>query len=173
MEVQASAKFARISPKKAQPLVRTLRGARVADALTDLKYHPSKTARLLYKLIRSASSNAVNNYNLKEDNLKVKRLTVNSGPTMKRYWFRSHGAADPLLKRSSHFTVILDEIKPTLVKKPVAKPQAVSQPAAAPTSETPDANAGTTPAVKPQSIAPRPKLVSSLKKVLTRRTTNK
>lgn len=168
MEVKAVAKFVRISPKKVQPMVRSLRGMKVADALAFLKFHPSKTARLLYKLIHSAVANGVNNYNLKEDNLRIKHLTVDTGPTMKRYWFRSHGSADPLLKRNSHFAVVLEEIKPTLVKKTVAKPT-VAKTVSTPTDET-NAEA---PVAKPKADLPKPKLAQSLKKVLTRRTTNK
>ena len=121
MDVNASAKFVRISPKKALPLVRSLRGKKVNAALAGLKKHPTKTAGILYKLIYSAVSNARNNYNLKEDNLKIKRLTVDEGPRFKRYWFRSRGSADQLLKRGSHFNVVLTEITPTLIKKTVEK----------------------------------------------------
>ena len=121
MDITAKAKFVRISPKKAIMLVRSLRGQKTTVALNGLKNHPTKTSGILYKLISSAVSNAKNNYNLKEDNLKIKRLTVDDGPTAKRYWFRSRGNADQLLKRASHFEIILTEITPTLIKKKVTK----------------------------------------------------
>lgn len=169
MEVQASAKFVRISPKKVQPMVRALRGMEVANALDYLKYHTSKPARLVYKLLRSVSANASNNYNLKEDNLRIRTLTVDSGPTMKRYWFRSHGAADPLLKRTSHIRVVVEEIKPSLVKKPVAAPK----PIAAKTLVTPP-SVPAAPALASVATKTRPnKFAQGFKKVLTRRTTNK
>lgn len=175
MEVSATSKFIRISPKKAQPMVAALRKMPVSDALVQLKYHPSKTAKLIYKLIHSASANATNNYNLKEDNLRIKTLTVDTGPTMKRYWFRSHGSADPLLKRSSHLKVVLEEIKPSLVKKPVTpsqtgKPATVSAaPSAEPTTETTSEKAK----VQPKAATPKPRFAQGLRKVITRRTTNK
>ncbi|MDD5605834.1 MAG: 50S ribosomal protein L22 [Patescibacteria group bacterium] len=121
MDIQATAKFVRISPKKALPLVRSLRGKKATVAVAGLKTHPTKTSLILQKLIYSAISNAKNNYNLKEDNLKIKRLTVDEGPRYKRYWFRSRGSADQLLKRASHFQVVLTEITPTLVKRKVEK----------------------------------------------------
>jgi large subunit ribosomal protein L22 len=121
MDITAKAKFVRISPKKAIMLVRSLRGQKTTTALAGLKNHPTKTSGILKKLIDSAVANAKNNYNLKEDNLKIKRLTVDEGPTAKRYWFRSRGSADQLLKRASHFEVILTEINPTLIKKKVTK----------------------------------------------------
>lgn len=152
-------------------MVKTLRGMNAEDAMMSLKFHSSKTARLLYKVIHSAVANATNNYNLKSDNLKIKTITVDTGPTMKRYWFRSHGSADPLLKRSSHFSVVVDEIKPTLVKKPVAKPTTTTTP----TSKTSDNQepASGSPVATPKNNLPKPKLAGGLKKVLTRRTTNK
>jgi len=171
MEVRAIAKFTRISPKKARPMARAMRGLTVTNALDQLKYHQSKTAKLFYKLIKSAVNNASNNYNLKEDNLKIKNLTVNTGPTMKRYWFRSHGAADPLLKRSSHFAVIVEEIKPTLIKKRATTPK--SEVAAVPAAASPMDAAPAAPILAPKAKLPRPKLTQRLKKVLTRRTTNK
>ncbi len=132
MQVHASAKFVRISPKKARPLVKALRGAKTDTALNQLRFDASKSSQILYKLIASAVQNAINNYNLKPDNLKIKALTVNTGPTQRRYWFRSHGRADRLLKRSSHFAVVLEEVRPTLVKKPVATPVATTEAPAKP-----------------------------------------
>lgn len=149
-------------------MARALRGMTAGDALSQLKFHSSKTARLFYKLIKSAVSNASNNYNLKEDNLKIKTLTVDAGPTLKRYWFRSHGSADPLLKRSSHFAVVLTEIKPSLIKKTVAAPKPIAPSPVAPASSTAAA-----PIATPTAKLARPKLTQGLKKVLTRRTTNK
>jgi len=171
MEVKAVSKFIRISPKKVQPMVKALRGMVATDALNFLKFHSSKTARLLYKLVHSAVANAINNYNLKENNLRIKHLTVDTGPTLKRYWFRSHGSADPLLKRSSHFAVVLEEIKPTLVKKPVAKPTVT--PKSTDTTETTATETTAGVATQPKATAPKPKFTQGLKKVLTRRTTNK
>lgn len=99
-----------------------LRGLPATQALAQLTFHPSKSARLFFKLIHSAVSNAKNNYNLKEDNLKIKTITVDSGPSYKRAWLRSHGSSDRLIKRTSNFQVVVAEIKPTAVKKVVASP---------------------------------------------------
>lgn len=171
MEIQASAKFTRLSPTKARPLARTLRGLPTTDALNKLKYHNSKASRVLYKLIHSAVSNAKNNYNFKEDNLKIKQLLVNAGPSYKRYWLRSHGSADKLLKRTSHLYVTLTEIKPTVVKKPVAKPR-VAPPVVE--DSKPDTVTPPPPPIDkspgPQAAKPKTGL---LKRIFTRRTTNK
>ena len=168
MDIQASAKFIRISPKKVSALLVPLRGMKTSEALTYLKFHRSKAARLVHKLVHSAVSNAKNNYNFKADNLKIKYLTVDGGPSYKRYWFRSRGGADKLIKRTSHLQVTLTEIKPSLVKKPVAQP--------APSKPPPDRPIHTETPQRPQSApiaeAPKPKS-GALKRIFTRRTTNK
>lgn len=172
MQVKAVAKFVRISPKKARPLARALRGKKSLAALDALRFDVSKTARLVYKLIFSAVANAKNNYNLKEDNLRIKELTVDEGPTFKRYWYRSHGSADRLMKRSSHFSVILEEIQPSLVKKPVAKPTTAKEETVIDSpSEVVEnsANSVQTPIDRNASI----KAKQGARKVITNRTTNK
>lgn len=172
MQVKAVAKFVRISPKKARPLARALRGKKSVAALDALRFDVSKTARLVYKLIFSAVSNAKNNYNLKEDNLRIKELTVDEGPTFKRYWYRSHGSADRLMKRSSHFSVILEEIQPSLVKKPVAKPTVASKEEPVVESSV-DSQNSANPAQPPKDRNAGPKAQQGVKKVITNRTTNK
>lgn len=118
MEVVASAKFVRISPKKVRPLLKDLRGKKVTDVLAALHYSGSKAGKLLYKLIASASANASNNYNLKQENLKIKTVTANDGPRFKRIWMRSRGSSDVILKRTAHLAVVLEEIVPTIIDKP-------------------------------------------------------
>ncbi len=173
MEIQASAKFVRISPKKVRSLLVPLRGMKVGDVLIHLKYHRSKAAKLVYKLVHSALSNAKNNYNFKEDNLRIQHLTVDSGPTYKRYWLRSRGGADKLLKRSSHLKITLAEINPTLVKKVVAKPVATKlEPSADKESslKTADTSDKSKTSLSPET--PRP-AKGGFRKIFTRRTTNK
>jgi large subunit ribosomal protein L22 len=126
MQVTASTKFVRISPKKVRPFLGDLRGKKVTPALAALKFSPNKSGRLLYKLIQSAAANALNNYNLKQDNLKIKTLQVDEGPRYRRYWFRSHGSADLLLKRTAHLSVVLEEILPTVKPVPPKKKAATS-----------------------------------------------
>jgi len=118
MEIIAKSEFIRISPKKVRPLLKDLRSKKVSVVLPSLNYARTKAGRLLYKLIASATANATNNYNLKIDNLKIKTLTADDGPRLKRHWLRSHGSADVILKRNAHLTVVLEEITPTLLTQP-------------------------------------------------------
>lgn len=117
MQIKAKAKFVRISPKKVKPLLKDIKGKKTKIVLEALKYSPHKSGQLLYKLIASAVANANNNYNLNKDNLKIKNITADSGPTFKRQWMRSHGSADVRLKRTAHLSVILEEILASSKKK--------------------------------------------------------
>jgi len=121
MEIIAKTRFARISPKKVQPLLGNLRRKPAKTVLENLRYVPSKSGKLVYKLIASAVANAANNYNAKPENLRIKSLVVDEGPRHKRYWLRSHGSADIKLKRMAHLTVVLDEILPAPIGKSTKK----------------------------------------------------
>ncbi|HAR55024.1 TPA: 50S ribosomal protein L22 [Patescibacteria group bacterium] len=121
MEITAIAKFSRISPKKVQPWLKNLRRQPAAAALDSLRYVNTKAGRMVYKVIASAVSNAVNNYNFKPDNLRIKSLTVDEGPRQKRYWFRSHGSADVRLKRLAHIKVVIEETTQQTITKPLTK----------------------------------------------------
>lgn len=109
MEAKAIGRFVHISPQKARLVCDQIRGKRVEDALTVLEFTPKKGAKLVAKVLRSGIANAENNQNLDVDSLFVKRIEVGSGPTLKRFLPRAQGRATPLLKRTSHITIVLDE----------------------------------------------------------------
>ena len=109
MEAKAVARHVRISPQKARLVVDLIRGKGVEEALGVLEFTPKKGAKIVAKTLRSVVANAENNKNLNVDTLYVKRVEVGAGPTLKRFLPRAHGRATPLLKRSSHITIVLDE----------------------------------------------------------------
>lgn len=84
MEVRATAKYVGISPQKLDLLADTVRGKKVNDALGMLSLSPSPSARALAKVIKSAAANAENNYQMVLADLKVVRLVINQGSTLKR-----------------------------------------------------------------------------------------
>jgi large subunit ribosomal protein L22 len=86
-----------------------VRGKRVEEALNLLSFAPQKAAFILKKLINSAVANAEHNSNTDVDNLYIKRVYADEGPTMKRFRPRAMGRATKIRKRTSHLTVILDE----------------------------------------------------------------
>ena len=109
MEVQAVTRFVRISPEKARHVARLLQGKSAHDALSIVNLVPRKAARLLGKTLHSAVANAENNFNLKRDDLMVKSALVGPGPTLKRFRTKARGMAGKILKRTSHFTIILTD----------------------------------------------------------------
>jgi large subunit ribosomal protein L22 len=109
MEVKASAKYMRISPRKVHKLVGAVKGKPVETALNTLKFMPHKAASILEKVIRSAVANADQNSDVDVDLLVVRNVVADQGPTLKRWRARARGRATRILKRTSHITVILDE----------------------------------------------------------------
>ena len=109
MEARAAARYVRFSPRKARLIMDEIRGKKVEEALRLLSFSPKKGAFILKKLISSAVANAEANSEIDVDNLFVKRIFADEGPTMKRFMPRAMGRATKIRKRTSHLTVILDE----------------------------------------------------------------
>ena len=107
----ATAKYVRVAPRKAKIVVDLIRGKQVDQALAILMYTPKSAAPVVEKLLNSAIANAENNLEMDRASLYVAEVYANQGPTLKRYWARSHGRADQILKRTSHITIVLDEAK--------------------------------------------------------------
>lgn len=109
METRAMAKYVRISPQKTRLIMDQIRGMKVEAALNLLSFAPQKGAFILKKLINSAVANAEQNSDVDVDNLVIKSVFADQGPTLKRFRPRAMGRATSIRKRSSHLTVILDE----------------------------------------------------------------
>ncbi|OUZ08535.1 50S ribosomal protein L22 [Aeromicrobium sp. PE09-221] len=103
----AVARFVRVTPLKARRVADLIRGARVEDALATLQFAPQAAAQNFYKLVESAVANAETTEGLETDDLIVSIVTVDEGPTMKRWRPRAKGAANRILKRTSHLTVVV------------------------------------------------------------------
>ncbi len=109
MEAKAVAKFIRISPQKARLVVDLVRGKKLEEARTILKFTKKSAATVVDKVLKSALANATQNPNIDEKVLYVKAIYVDQGPSLKRWRARAQGRAAGIKKRSSHITVILDE----------------------------------------------------------------
>lgn len=110
MEAKAMAKYMRISPRKVRIVAKNIKGLSVEKALAQLKYTPKKAAVILLKVLNSALANAEQKSEIDVDTLYVKNVFVDEGPTAKRWRPRAMGRATRIRKRTSHVTVILDEI---------------------------------------------------------------
>ena len=110
MQVSATAKYVRISPRKVRLVANLIVGRPVEEAAAILRFTPNAAARDAAKVLRSATANAENNYNLTADELRVVSAVANEGPTLKRIRPRAQGRAFQILKRTSHITVsVADE----------------------------------------------------------------
>ena len=109
MESKASLKFFRISPQKARLVANLIRGRDINEAINVLRFTDKKGARAIVKLLESAVANAEQTGEIDIDTLYVKEITVDKGATMTRHRPRAQGRATPILKRSSHIQVVLDE----------------------------------------------------------------
>ena len=108
---RAIAKYVRISSSKVKIVADLIRGKSADDALAILMFTPKAAAPVMEKLLLSAIANAENNLSLDRGSLYVAEVYANPGPTLKRYVARSRGSASPLLKRTSHITIVLDQKK--------------------------------------------------------------
>ncbi len=99
----------RISPRKVRLVADRVRGVEVDKAIGMLTYDLRKTAEPMQKLLKSAIANAQNNFKIKSSDLFVENITVNEGPTLKRWMPRAYGRASQILKRTSRVRVVLSQ----------------------------------------------------------------
>ena len=105
----AVARYVRISSSKVGIVADLIRGKKADDALAILMYTPKAAAPVMEKLLLSAIANAENNLSMDRGSLYVAEVYANPGPTLKRYVARSRGSASPMLRRTSHITIVLDQ----------------------------------------------------------------
>ncbi|MCB1135102.1 MAG: 50S ribosomal protein L22 [Chlamydiia bacterium] len=106
-EAKAISKYVRISPRKARLVADLIRGKSVEAAQAELAFSPHKAGRLLKKTLDSAVANAEHNYDMQADDLAVVEVRVDEGPTMKRARPKCRGGRVPVMKRTSHLTVVV------------------------------------------------------------------
>jgi len=109
MKAKAIAKHIRISPTKVRKVAKAVKGKPVEDALNLLDFMPQRSAKILTKVVRSAVANADQEPDVDVDSLSISNISVNEGPTLKRFKPRAMGRASRILKRTSHITVVLAE----------------------------------------------------------------
>jgi large subunit ribosomal protein L22 len=109
MEAKATAKFTRVSPRKARLVVDLIRGKRISEARTVLRLAKKASATVVRKVLDSAVANAGQTGVIDVDTLYVKRAYVNLGASMKRFRPAPMGRAHRYRRRSSHITIVVDE----------------------------------------------------------------
>jgi large subunit ribosomal protein L22 len=109
MEVKAHLGRVRVSPTKARLVVDLVRGKRLRDAQAIMRFTPNKTAFEVERLLKSVAANAENNHDLDPEDLWIKEIFVDEGPTMKRFRAKARGRVGRIHKRSSQITVIAED----------------------------------------------------------------
>jgi ribosomal protein L22 len=105
--VRASSRYVRVAPRKARLVADQIRGLQIDRARALLQFSPRGAAQDIGKLLESAASNAENNHDLVADEMRVAEITVDEGPTLRRFRPRALGRATPINKRTSHIAVAL------------------------------------------------------------------
>jgi large subunit ribosomal protein L22 len=108
-EVRATARYIPVSPQKVRLVLDLVRDKDVNEALSILEFTPKRAARHVAKVIKSAVSNAEENFGLAREDLYVAQIFADDGPTLKRGRAGARGRFKPILKRTSHITVVLAE----------------------------------------------------------------
>ncbi len=110
MERKAVSRFLMISPRKMRLVANEIRGFSYPEAMDMLRFIPRKASLLLAKALKSARANVAQaNEAIKDDQLFVKKLYIDAGPTLKRWRARARGRGARILKRTSHITVVLSD----------------------------------------------------------------
>lgn len=128
MQVKANLNNLRISPRKVRLVADLIKGLRAKEAKAQLRFAARHSAEPLLKLLNSAVSNAKHNFNLDENNLYVAKLIVDGGASLKRWMPRAMGRATPILKRTSHISLVLEEKIPSkITSKAERKPKVAEE----------------------------------------------
>jgi large subunit ribosomal protein L22 len=145
---RAIARYVRVTPRKADQVLQLIRGKRADQAAEILAFTPKHIARTIQKVLHSAVANAVAmEGKINVESLHIKQATAGAGPTMKRILPRAQGRATPILKRTSHITIVVEG-------EASADTPAPSRRARAPKAEAPaKAKAAATASAKPSEKA--------------------
>jgi large subunit ribosomal protein L22 len=126
MEVNAKARYVRVSPRKVRLVIDVVRGMPVSRAVAQLSFMKKAAALPVLKLINSAAANAEHNFKLDPSSLYVKSIMADGGPVLHRWRARAMGRAAPIRKRMSHVSVTLAPIAGADAKKAAPKAKAAA-----------------------------------------------
>lgn len=117
MEVRAVAKYVRVQPRKVRIVADLVKGQTAVMAAARLRFHPSKGAESLRKVIVSAMANAAENNGVSADALRIRSISVDEGPKIKRITQKAMGRGARIEKKTSHITVVLEDFEPKPAQK--------------------------------------------------------
>ncbi|HLK14057.1 MAG TPA: 50S ribosomal protein L22, partial [Fimbriimonadaceae bacterium] len=118
MQVKAVGKFVRVQPRKVRIIADQVRDTRAEHTAHLLRYHSSKGAKELRKVLMSAMANAQENHGISPEQLKIAAITVDAGPRLKRMQARAMGRGYRIEKKMSHITVLVEDVDAEAAVKP-------------------------------------------------------
>jgi large subunit ribosomal protein L22 len=107
MEAKAIAKFQRVAPRKARLVIDLVRGKSIEEARSILMFSDRAAAEVVLKVVNSAVANAEYSTQTQPEDLVIKQIFADEGPTLKRIRPRAQGRAFRIRKRTSHITVVV------------------------------------------------------------------
>ena len=117
MKATAKLRYLRMAPRKVRMAVDLVRGKKVVEAQLLLQFAAKHSALPVLKTLNSAVASAINNFQAEAANLYISHIAVNEGPKLKRFRPRARGQAYEIQKKTSHITIVVDEIEQEKVKK--------------------------------------------------------
>lgn len=168
MPVTAKLRYLHIAPRKVRLVVDLIRGKKAEQASTILNFANKKACLPVLKLLKQAMANAKNNFQMEPANLFVSKITVDEGPKQKRWMPRARGQAYEIQKKTSHITLVLEEIvkkkgKVKKTKKEKVEAQPVKEEAKEKIFKTEK------PKFKPEIKAKKPTLAKGIAKIFRRK----
>jgi len=109
IEIQAIARNVRMTPRKVRLVGAAVKGKPLSEAMAVLRFMPQRASTPVLKVVKSAAANAENNFDMDPNDLVVVRVIADEGRTLRRFRAKARGRTGPLLKRSSHITVVVKE----------------------------------------------------------------
>lgn len=119
MEIKAQLRFLRLPPRKVRAILNVIRGLSIKEAEAQLLLFKKRAAQPVLKLLYSAIANAKNTFSLRKEDLQIKRIEAQEGPTLHRWFPRAFGRAAPIRKKSSHLLIVLEPQKGVSVVKKI------------------------------------------------------
>lgn len=110
-EITAYSKYVRISPKKIRLLAEIIHGLSLTQALEQLPFLRKRGGEQLAKILKQALANAENNLKIAKETLRIKKIEIGKGPSLKRFRAVARGVAHQYKRRTSHIKVVLEEIE--------------------------------------------------------------
>lgn len=169
MMATARLRYLRIAPRKVRLTADLIRGKSVEEAQAALSFLVKKSARPLLKLLNSAAASAKNNFQQDPANLFISKITVDEGPKFKRWRARARGQVSEIQKKTSHITLVLEEMvnKPKRAKR-IKKVEEVKK-AKTPIVSTQEKISKEKPKFRPRAEMPRPKTEKGIKRIFRRK----